>query len=369
MAANLNPCQNPPPVPCPGNTCCPRGPVGSGSSGASSSGGGGGGGSGGNGIGPGGSVSPGIETAMANSVMLATGEFIFSLNLLSTPAVGGGSWQFSLRYLSNNGVNDIVGLYWNYNQNYQLVQLPSGDIVLMTPDNLQETFISNGSGQWLSGYNSTQATLVEINAGTANDTFILTSNAGTVTEFFGFYSSLTTPGRMKSTTDRYGNSQTLTWTATGSVVQLTSVTDAYGRTITYSYYNATYGYKCSGITDFLGRQINFQYDSAGHLVAVILPSINNAAPGNTFPDGTAYVFQYDVNNTDANRQNDLIKIWYPNQTQPYRFDRPIVHLPIETRTSENIGTQKNPRKCHRFLVSKGKTSSYKNKDAKSFILL
>lgn len=255
--------------------------------------------------------------------MLATGEFIFSLDLLSAPAIGGGSWRFSLQYLSNNGVSDIVGLYWNYSQNYQLVQLPNGDIVLMTPDNLQETFIYNGNGQWLSGYNSTQATLVEINAGSANDTFILTSNAGTVTEFYGFYSSITTPGRMKSTTDRYGNSQTLAWTATGGVVQLASVTDAYGRTITYSYYNATYGYKCSGITDFLGRQINFQYDSASHLVAIILPNINNAAPGNTFPDGTAYVFQYDVNNTDANRQNDLIGIWYPNQTQTYVSNRAV----------------------------------------------
>ena len=195
--------------------------------------------------------------------------------------------------------------------------------MLITPDNLQESFIYNGNGQWLSGHNSTQATLVEINAGTANDTFILTSNAGTVTEFFGFYSSITTPGRMKSTTDRYGNIQTLTWTSTAGVPQLTSVTDAYGRTITYSYYNATYGYKCAGIIDFLGREINFQYDLAGHLVAIILPDINNAAPGNTYPGGTAYVFQYDVNNSDPNRQNDLIKIWYPNQTQPYMTSRNV----------------------------------------------
>ncbi|EQD36335.1 hypothetical protein B2A_12188, partial [mine drainage metagenome] len=70
-------------------------------------------------------------------------------------------------------------------------------------------------------------------------------------------------------------------------------------------------------TDFMGRQLNFQYDSAGRLVAAVLPSINSAAPGNTFPNGTAYVFQYDVNNTDPNRQNDLINIYYPNQTLAY----------------------------------------------------
>jgi len=254
--------------------------------------------------------------------MLATGEFIFSLDLLSAAAIGQGSWKFSLQYLSNNGVSDIVGLYWNYSQNYQLVQLPNGDIILLTPDNLQETFIYNGNG-WLSGYNSTQATLVEINAGTANDTFILTSNAGTVTEFFGFYSSITTPGRVKSITDRYGNGQSLTWASVGGVMQLSSVTDSYGRTTNYSYYGSTGNYLLSQITDFMGRQLNFYYDAAGHLTAVILPNINNTASGNAYPNGTAYVFQYDVSNADPNRQNDLIKIWYPNQTLPYMSSRNV----------------------------------------------
>ena len=345
MSTNLNPCQpippgpNPTPNPNPNGctgTCCPaNNPVSSTPVGATSSGG----------YSPGGNILyPGAP--MANSVMLATGEFIFSLDLLSTPAIGAGSWKFSLQYLSNNGVDDIVGLYWNYSQDYQLSQLPNGDIVLMTPDNLQETFIYNGNGQWMSGYNNTQATLVEINAGTANDTFILTSNAGTVTEFFGFYSSITTPGRMKSTTDRYGNSQSFIWTVTAGVVQLTSVTDAYGRTINYAYYGSTGGYLLSQITDFLGRQLNFQYDSAGHLIAVVLPSINNAAPDNTFPNGTAYVFQYDTGNSDPNRQNDLIKIWYPNETLPYINSSRVVD-------TASVYTNATPR----YVIAYGQTST------------
>ena len=109
----------------------------------------------------------------------------------------------------------------------------------------------------------------------------------------------------------------------GGVTQLSSVTDAYGRTTNYSYYGSTGNYLLSQITDFMGRQLNFYYDAAKHLTAVILPSINNTASGNAYPNGTAYVFQYDVNNTDPNRQNDLIKIWYPNQTLPYMISRNV----------------------------------------------
>ena len=103
----------------------------------------------------------------------------------------------------------------------------------------------------------------------------------------------------------------------GTLDQLTSVTDSYGRTIQYSYYGPEFGYCLQQITDFLGRQLNFQYDSLGHLVAVVTPSIQQAAAGNTFPGGTAYVFQYDVNNPRPERQDDLIKIWFPNEAPPF----------------------------------------------------
>ncbi len=73
------------------------------------------------------------------------------------------------------------------------------------------------------------------------------------------------------------------------------------------------------MTDFLDRQVNFQYDTLGHLVAVVGPSITRGANNNanTFPNGTAYVFQYDVTNPRPARQNDLIRIWYPNQVAPF----------------------------------------------------
>ncbi len=263
------------------------------------------------------------STGESNSVVLATGQFNFALPVISAAALGAGSWEFALEYLANNGVADFAGVGWSHSQGYQLILLAGGDIALITPENTVEMFITNGAGQWLSGYNNTQATLVEINAGTTNDTFILTSDAGVVTEFFGFYTGIATPGRMKSTTDRFGSGQTLVWATVAGVLQLASVTDSYGRTVNYSYYGSTGNYLLSQITDFMGRQVNFQYDAAGHLIAIVLPNINNAAAGNTFPGGTAYVFEYDVNNTDPNRQNDLIKIWYPNETLPYLSNRSV----------------------------------------------
>ena len=51
-------------------------------------------------------------------------------------------------------------------------------------------------------------------------------------------------------------------------------------------------------------------------MAVVTPSILNAATGNTFPGGTAYVFQYDVNNPRPERRDDLVKIWFPNEAAP-----------------------------------------------------
>ena len=39
--------------------------------------------------------------------------------------------------------------------------------------------------------------------------------------------------------------------------------------------------------------------------------------GNPFPGGTAYVFQYDVDNAREQRQDDLVKIWFPNEATPF----------------------------------------------------
>src|SRR5206468_3413799 len=82
-------------------------------------------------------------------------------------------------------------------------------------------------------------------------------------------------------------------------------------------------YALKQVTDYLGRQVNFQYDGLGHLTAAVGPAVtrgagDDAAGGpNTFPNGTAYVFQYDTANARPERRDDLLKVWYPNQVAPF----------------------------------------------------
>jgi RHS repeat-associated protein len=242
--------------------------------------------------------------------------FSFKRSLLSISAINGISWEFGLDYLAGNGVNGIVGKGFNFPQNLQLQ--PSGsNVQLLTGQNTLDLFIQTSPGVYApASNNTTQAELYRSGSG-ATDTFTMKSSAGTVTNFFGFDAPIATPGCPQSITDRYGSTQTYQWQSLGGVNQLLSVTDSYGRSINYSYYGSSGGYRLEQITDFLGRQINFQYDTLGHLIAVITPSINQAASGNTFPDGTAYVFQYDVNNSRSDRRDDLLKIWFPNEVAPF----------------------------------------------------
>ncbi len=220
------------------------------------------------------------------------------------------------------------GAGFNYTNNLYL-QSSGTSVVLLSGQNTQETFNLSGGVYVPATGNNTAARLTRTGSGTSADQFTLTSSQGTVSTFYGFYSGLATPGRLQSIQDRLGNKQTYTWVNTGGIDQLQSVTDSYGRTITYTYYGSESNYQLSQITDFLGRQLNFQYDSAARLVAVVTPSILQAAAGNTFPGGTAYVFEYDSNNPRPQRQNDLIKVWYPNQTQSY--------LDTATRTVDVAG--------------------------------
>jgi RHS repeat-associated protein len=252
-----------------------------------------------------------------SSVLLSAGAFSFRLNLLSISAINGVSWSFGLDYLAGNGINDILGIGFNYTQNLRLVPI-SGGVQLASGGNTLDTFITTDGGVTYTAdeYNCTQAELTRGGSG-ATDMFTLSASDGTVSTFAGFDVGVTTPGRLLSVKDRYGNTQTYSWTNTAGTSQLTSITDSYGRVINFSYYGAEFNYCLQQITDFLGRQLNIQYDGLGHLVAVVTPSINQGATGNTFPGGTAYVFQYDVDNPRPQRQNDLIKIFYPNQATPF----------------------------------------------------
>lgn len=274
------------------------------------------------------------------SVELATGRFVFQKELLSLAALGSGGWNFGLNYKSNFDIDGILGKNFAYPQFMHLEQLayepdPVENHSIQLVTNQLSRAIFNPDAPYYSSVvtysspsgNNTGGVLIY---DTLNGFFTLTSSDGTVTTFFGFYDDYypilwPAPGHVKSIVDRYGNGQYFTWGLAGNgVPQLLSVTDSYGRAIRYSYYGADGDYRLRQLVDFQGRELNFQYDTHDHLIAVITPSILKAAPGNTFPGGTAYVFQYDVGNADPARRDDLIKIWYPSQTQAY--------LDIETRS-------------------------------------
>ncbi|MBI1374571.1 MAG: hypothetical protein GC159_17780 [Phycisphaera sp.] len=255
--------------------------------------------------------------------LLSSGQFSFKTCLASISSLGGIQWGFGLDFLSDNGIDGALGKSFNFTQNIHFEEMANGDAVLISGDNTHEMFADTGSGTYSSSDNNTRAVLERTGSG-VNEELTLLSSSGNTSRFYGFDPAIDTPGVIKSVTDRYGNTQTYTWTTQGGVAQLASITDSYGRTVEYRYYGAAQGFRLREIEDFLERKLNFQYDDFDHLVAVVTPSILRAAPGNTFPGGTAYVFEYDVNNPNPARRDDLIRIYYPNQATPY--------IDIETRT-------------------------------------
>jgi len=316
----------------------------------------------------------------SDSVELATGKFVFRKGLLSLNALGSGSWSFDLNYKANFDIDGILGKNFAYPQFMHLEQLTGGisffnnDVQLVT-NQLSRAIFNLGFHEGYPIYsspagNNTGATLIRINPYSTSERFILTASDGTVTTFYGFdyfagdinpgaNAFVPAPGQIQSIVDRYGNSQTFLWdnshsyinqygqTVYDGVPQLLGVTDSYGRKISYSYYGEEIGHRLRQITDFLGRQLNFQYDDDDHLVAAVTPSILKSAPGNTFPGGTAYVFQYDTGNADPARRDDLIRIWYPNQTQPY--------LNPQTRTVDVMAVYANA--TPRYQVTYGQNIS------------
>jgi hypothetical protein len=251
------------------------------------------------------------------SVVLSSGQFTWRTDLLSIDALGGAGWSFGLNYLGNSGVDSILGKGFDFPRELRLVELPNGNVDLLTGGMTRESFLRTGPNTYAPAEdNNALAELIRSGSG-EKDEFTLIASSGTRTNFFGFDPAIASPGRLKSITDRYGSQQTHTWQRMGELDQVASITDTYGRSVQYRYYGSEFGYRLREIEDCLGRKLNFQYDAVGHLVAVVTPSILLAAEGNTFPGVTAYVFQYDVQNPRPERGDDLIRIWYPNQTTPF----------------------------------------------------
>ena len=287
--------------------------------------------------------------ATGSPVILYNGLLYFQLPLLSSMAAGTGSFPYVLNYLAGSsgttGTDGSVGLNFNYPQNVLLT--PSGNnVLLQLGENTQELFQYVSPGIYSSAANNSRSVLTRSGAGTSSDQFTIVSGDGVVSQFSGFYSSITTPGRLLSLTDRFGNVMSFSWGLVGGLVRLASLTDTYGRTSNFTYHADEQLRLSRSPTS--GRKLNFQYDSAGRLVAVVLPSVTRGANSNanTFPNGTAYVFKYDTANSRPARQNDLIADLLPQPDRPLRRHRPhrqrLLRLRLAPRRGVRSATTRTP---------------------------
>ena len=170
--------------------------------------------------------------AKGSPVLLCNGLLNFQIPLLSSMAAGTGSFSFALDYVAGGtgttSSDGTVGLNFNYPQNAVLIQSGS-NVILQLGENTQELFNYVSPGVYSSSANNSRTLMTRTASGTSADQFTLVSGDGVVSIFSGFYSSITTPGRLKTMTDRFGNSMGFTWQLVGGLARLTSVTDSYGR--------------------------------------------------------------------------------------------------------------------------------------------
>jgi RHS repeat-associated protein len=284
---------------------------------------------------------PFVETVaggdqIGGSTIAGSGAFTFRADLALIPSIGGLTWSFGVNYLRNpepgssssssslsssscSPSSPLLGPNFSFPQDV-LMNVPAGPVfspVLSTGEFTAELFHALAGGTYAFG--SISRSMIAPSGGD----FMLTSSDGTVSTYYGSGDPTRPAGRLKSISDRYGNSQLYDWSLLNCVGVLNTVTDGYGRKIQYTYGLVAGQVRLMLITDFLGRQINFQYDSLGRLEVVIGPSVNTGASNptgggtNTFPNGLAYVFRYDGSGRIA-------KIFFPKEVQatPGAFDGP-----------------------------------------------
>ncbi len=256
------------------------------------------------------SVLPGFGISCAtlggHGVVLSSGQLNFGLDLID-PASHGG-WGFSLNYLSGSGVDSILGRNFNYSQNARLQVLDNGDVELLTDQNTVSLFEHTG-GSYLAAANNVTGAVLSRSGNGEQEEFSLIIGDVAIT-FFGVNGAMVTPGRLKSVSSLHGGTRTYSWRHAGERDQLTTASDAHFRTVDYRYHTAG---PAAGlvreIVDFFGRKLNFQYDGAGRLVAVVL----RVAPGRKFSGSTVFAFQYDSDNANPERQDDLIRVWHDGE--------------------------------------------------------
>jgi len=260
-------------------------------------------------------------SSTAGTVHLNSGRFAFAIPPFP---IGGPSGTFGLRHLSGVSTGVDVPGWESASQARVIITDDKGDT---DPDNDDVAVIQGSYSKLKFAYTQKIGTIVyysnaagstaRLTKDSVADEYTLTNAEGTVWKFFGFNTAGVAPGRLKSVRQSNGEETTFQYTQIGGEWHASRETDPAGFNLDFAYQLVAGKQVLREASDALGRKGTLQYDAAGNVVAVVGPAITVGAPGNTFPGGKAFVFQYDTSNPDPNRQKDLVKIFFPKQVAPY----------------------------------------------------
>ena len=158
----------------------------------------------------------------AEPVSMSTGNFSTAEEIFKLPGVGNQEVDLTLNYNAQSGQDSPVGAGWQFVYGAFLQQYSDGSVVVNLPDGRALQYVSNGAGGFTTPAGAF-AVLTQLDA----STFKWMTTTGTS---MTFAQDAAGRGRLTSTTDRQGNTETLTYDGTGTLFpRLTGIADQAGQ--------------------------------------------------------------------------------------------------------------------------------------------
>lgn len=251
------------------------------------------------------------NSSAGDPVSLGTGQFIHSVTDFTVPGAG-IDFAFVRTYKSSSYYRGPLGFNWDHSAN-QWIYLNSDLSLSLQTGQLRPT-----------SYNLNSAARREYFVATGEDSVIVKTIAGLLERHWpdgrvDQFQNLTgdaTVYQIISTTDRFGNSISYTYTQHDAQYLLTSLSvnnaqrvvqflyDDMARVITVTLFDATY-WTPFGPT-VISRRWSYKYDDFGDLVSVTGPATDS------FPVGCTTQYAYSSSSSFALRPHDLTVITDPN---------------------------------------------------------
>jgi len=112
-------------------------------------------------------------------------------------------------------------------------------------------------------------------------------------------------GRISSSSDRNGNTQTFSYDGTGRLI---TINDTLNRTITLEYNPQD---RIASLSDFTGRELLYGYSASGDLTSVRSPIVTGTPNANDFPVGKTTTYTYSQGFPDERLNHNLLTITDP----------------------------------------------------------